>query len=254
MSVPPTIPNAVRDVQIAAANPEISAFVSANAGSGKTYVLAQRAINLLLSGVDPAKILCITFTKTAAANMANEVFKRLAQWTTLDDATLDERIRLSTGKKPSAAGAGAGAPAVRLGAGNAGRLEGADHPRLLHAAAAPVSVRGQCGGALFRAGRGLDRAAARAVDAGRAARSLRRARQRARPSAGAGHRRRRRYHLQGGDRRRHQAARRDCRLDRARRRHRRGHRATVAGASASHPTTALEDVDAEILFGLAHSG
>ena len=102
MSVPPTIPNAVRDVQIAAANPEISAFVSANAGSGKTYVLAQRAINLLLSGVDPAKILCITFTKTAAANMANEVFKRLAQWTTLDDATLDERIRLSTGKKPSA--------------------------------------------------------------------------------------------------------------------------------------------------------
>ena len=72
MSTARTIPDHVRGVQIDAANPEVSAFVSANAGSGKTYVLAQRVINLLLRGVDPAKILCITFTKTAAANMANE--------------------------------------------------------------------------------------------------------------------------------------------------------------------------------------
>ena len=85
-----------------AADPDVSAFVSANAGSGKTYVLAQRVINLLLRGVDPAKILCITFTKTAAANMANEVFKRLAAWTALDDAALDKEIALSTGAKPSA--------------------------------------------------------------------------------------------------------------------------------------------------------
>ena len=102
MSAVRTVPNHVRGVQIDAANPEVSAFVSANAGSGKTYVLAQRVINLLLRGVDPAKILCITFTKTAAANMANEVFKRLAAWTALDDAALDEQIRFSTGKAPSA--------------------------------------------------------------------------------------------------------------------------------------------------------
>jgi ATP-dependent helicase/nuclease subunit A len=57
-------------------------------------------INLLLRGVDPAKILCITFTKTAAANMANEVFKRLAGWTALGDAELDRQIELSTGRKP----------------------------------------------------------------------------------------------------------------------------------------------------------
>ena len=82
--------------------PDVSAFVSANAGSGKTYVLAQRVINLLLRGVDPAKILCITFTKTAAANMANEVFKRLAGWTALDDAALDEEIALSTGRQARA--------------------------------------------------------------------------------------------------------------------------------------------------------
>jgi ATP-dependent helicase/nuclease subunit A len=102
MSAPRTIPDHVRDVQIRAADPDTSAFVAANAGSGKTYVLAQRVINLLLRGVDPGKILCITFTKTAAANMATEVFNRLAQWATLDDAALDERIRLSTGKKPDA--------------------------------------------------------------------------------------------------------------------------------------------------------
>jgi ATP-dependent helicase/nuclease subunit A len=89
-------------VQVDAADPDVSAFVSANAGSGKTYVLAQRVINLLLRGVDPAKILCITFTKSAAANMANEVFKRLAGWTALGDAELDRQIELSTGRKPDA--------------------------------------------------------------------------------------------------------------------------------------------------------
>jgi ATP-dependent helicase/nuclease subunit A len=95
-----TIPPDVRRVQIDAADPDISAFVSANAGSGKTHVLAQRVINLLLRGCDPAKILCITFTKAAAANMANRVFDTLAEWTTLDDAALDKRIELSTDKKP----------------------------------------------------------------------------------------------------------------------------------------------------------
>src|SRR5450755_920238 len=102
MSAPRVIPAAVLDVQVKAADPDVSAFVSANAGSGKTYVLAQRVINLLLRGVDPAKILCITFTKTAAANMANGVFKRLAGWTALDDAALDEKIKLSTGEKADA--------------------------------------------------------------------------------------------------------------------------------------------------------
>ncbi len=98
MSAPRTIPNDVRAVQIEAADPDVSAFVSANAGSGKTHVLAQRVINLLLRGCDPAKILCITFTKAAAANMANRVFSTLAAWTALDDDKLDAQIRLNTGK------------------------------------------------------------------------------------------------------------------------------------------------------------
>jgi ATP-dependent helicase/nuclease subunit A len=88
--------------QIAAADPDRSVFVSANAGSGKTHVLVQRVINLLLRGENPAKILCITFTKAAAANMATRVFETLAEWTALDDTALDDRIRKSTGKPATA--------------------------------------------------------------------------------------------------------------------------------------------------------
>ncbi|HZD91762.1 MAG TPA: UvrD-helicase domain-containing protein, partial [Pseudolabrys sp.] len=93
-----TIPDDVLAVQIEAADPDVSAFVSANAGSGKTHVLAQRVINLLLRGCDPGKILCITFTKAAAANMANRVFSTLAAWTALDDTALNKQIELNTGR------------------------------------------------------------------------------------------------------------------------------------------------------------
>src|SRR5665647_2191147 len=103
MTSPRIIPPEVSRVQVQAADPDVSAFVSANAGSGKTHVLAQRVINLLLRGVDPAKILCITFTKAAAANMANRVFGTLAEWTTLDDAALDQKIATSTGRPADAA-------------------------------------------------------------------------------------------------------------------------------------------------------
>jgi ATP-dependent helicase/nuclease subunit A len=89
---PGSIPDAVRRRQSEASDPNVSAWVAANAGSGKTYVLARRVINLLLEGVEPEKILCITFTKAAAANMAKQVFDRLACWTTLDDSSLDEAI------------------------------------------------------------------------------------------------------------------------------------------------------------------
>jgi ATP-dependent helicase/nuclease subunit A len=103
MTLARVIPDAARERQNAAANPERSVFVSANAGSGKTHVLVQRVINLLLRGEDPAKILCITFTKAAATNMATRVFDTLAEWTTLDDVALDDRIRLATGKTPDSA-------------------------------------------------------------------------------------------------------------------------------------------------------
>src|SRR5262247_1523373 len=103
MNAPRIIPEAVRRVQINASDPAVSAWVTANAGAGKTHVLAQRVIRLLLEGVDPAKILCITFTKAAAANMANRVFDELRRWTALDDAELDAAIRQISNIQPDAA-------------------------------------------------------------------------------------------------------------------------------------------------------
>src|ERR1700755_2533421 len=93
VKAPRSIPDAVRAAQARASDPGSSAFVSANAGSGKTHVLVQRVIRLLLSGVTPEKILCITFTKAAAANMAERVFSTLGHWVTLDDAALDAAIK-----------------------------------------------------------------------------------------------------------------------------------------------------------------
>jgi ATP-dependent helicase/nuclease subunit A len=87
------IPDIVRQRQTDVSNPDVSAWVAANAGSGKTHVLAQRVINLLLKEVPPEKILCITFTKAAAANMAKRVFDTLGAWTRLDDQALDKAIR-----------------------------------------------------------------------------------------------------------------------------------------------------------------
>jgi ATP-dependent helicase/nuclease subunit A len=92
MNAPRIIPDEVLRRQIAASDPAVSAWVAANAGSGKTHVLAQRVIRLLLDGVDPAKILCITFTKAAAANMANRVFDELRRWTALGNDELDVAI------------------------------------------------------------------------------------------------------------------------------------------------------------------
>src|SRR4051794_5385216 len=89
---PRPIPPDVRAKQARASDPASSAFVSANAGSGKTHVLVQRVIRLLLDGVAPEKILCITFTKAAAANMAERVFSTLGHWVTLDDRALDAAI------------------------------------------------------------------------------------------------------------------------------------------------------------------
>jgi ATP-dependent helicase/nuclease subunit A len=102
MRTPADIPAAVRRLQGEVCDPDVSAWVAANAGSGKTHVLAQRVINLLLGGVEPEKILCLTFTKAAAANMAKRVFDTLADWTTLDDNVLDEAIRERSSMAPDA--------------------------------------------------------------------------------------------------------------------------------------------------------
>ena len=112
MSAPvKTKPNVIKIVpdeatlekQALAGDPKGSAWVSANAGSGKTYVLSTRVIRLLLSGTDPSKILCLTYTKTAAAEMKNRVFSRLAEWATMPDAQLAKELAGLTGKQVSSA-------------------------------------------------------------------------------------------------------------------------------------------------------
>jgi ATP-dependent helicase/nuclease subunit A len=95
------IPERTRQAQLAVSDPSASAWVSANAGSGKTYVLAQRVIRLLLRGERPGRILCLTFTKAAAAHMANQVLKTLRGWVALDDAALDRELAKIDGGKPS---------------------------------------------------------------------------------------------------------------------------------------------------------
>jgi len=90
------IPDTVRRRQAEASDPSVAAFVAANAGAGKTHVLAQRVIRLMLDGatggVDPSRILCITFTKAAAANMATRVYDTLRGWIGLDDLALDRAM------------------------------------------------------------------------------------------------------------------------------------------------------------------
>jgi ATP-dependent helicase/nuclease subunit A len=86
-----------------ASNPAASAWVVANAGSGKTHVLTQRVVRLLLDGADPAAILCLTFTKVGAAEMSRRIFETLGRWTTLPAEKLAREINEAQGRPPSAA-------------------------------------------------------------------------------------------------------------------------------------------------------
>jgi ATP-dependent helicase/nuclease subunit A len=82
----------MRDDSMIASDPEISAWVAANAGAGKTYTLANRVARLLLGDARPEKILCLTFTKAAAAEMQNRLFQQLGGWAMLPDDALRAAI------------------------------------------------------------------------------------------------------------------------------------------------------------------
>jgi ATP-dependent helicase/nuclease subunit A len=78
--------------QIRAANPAASTWLSANAGSGKTRVLTDRVARLLLAGTPPQNILCLTFTKAAASEMQNRLFRRLGEWAMADEEELRGKL------------------------------------------------------------------------------------------------------------------------------------------------------------------
>lgn len=81
-------PRDATEDQVAAANPAVSTWLSANAGSGKTRVLTDRVARLLLQQVEPQRILCLTYTKAAATEMQNRLFQRLGAWAMMPDKTL----------------------------------------------------------------------------------------------------------------------------------------------------------------------
>jgi ATP-dependent helicase/nuclease subunit A len=87
-----------------AADPAASAWVEASAGSGKTKLLTDRLLRLLLAGVPPGRILCLTFTKAAAAEMATRLALRLGEWAVADDAKLAETLQKLTGTAPGREG------------------------------------------------------------------------------------------------------------------------------------------------------
>ena len=89
----------ILDASVRASDPTVSAWVAANAGSGKTYTLANRVTRLLLSGAKPERILCLTFTKAAAAEMQGRLFTQLGLWSMLPDLELRAAIE-GIGAKP----------------------------------------------------------------------------------------------------------------------------------------------------------
>lgn len=85
--------NAATEAQVQAADPGASTWLAANAGSGKTRVLTDRVARLLLNGVLPQKVLCLTYTKAAASEMQNRLFRRLGGWAMLPDTKLRDALR-----------------------------------------------------------------------------------------------------------------------------------------------------------------
>jgi ATP-dependent helicase/nuclease subunit A len=86
--------------QLEATNPVLSAWVTANAGSGKTHVLVNRIARLLLSGSSPDRLLCLTFTKAAAAEMSERLFKQLGDWALMPDDKLQLELFKLSGQAP----------------------------------------------------------------------------------------------------------------------------------------------------------
>ncbi|MEI7668878.1 MAG: UvrD-helicase domain-containing protein, partial [Pseudomonadota bacterium] len=85
-----------------ASDPNISVWVSANAGTGKTKVLTDRVLRLLLSGCPPQKILCITYTKAAASEMEHRIEAQLGSWAIDDDEILKQKLEVLMGKTADA--------------------------------------------------------------------------------------------------------------------------------------------------------
>ena len=100
MSCDETLPPEADANQARASDPAASAWVSASAGTGKTAVLVKRVLRLLLAGSAPESILCLTYTKTAAAEMQNRLLRELAAWATDESRALAKKLEKLTRVPP----------------------------------------------------------------------------------------------------------------------------------------------------------
>ncbi|MCP4922843.1 MAG: double-strand break repair helicase AddA [bacterium] len=89
---------ALSENQLKARDPSVSVWVEASAGSGKTKLLIDRLLRLLLTGSPPGKILCITFTKAAASEMEERLLARLQDWAQSEDSFLKEELEAILGR------------------------------------------------------------------------------------------------------------------------------------------------------------
>ena len=97
---PPETTPGMTPAQQRASNPAASVWVGASAGTGKTKVLTDRVLRLLLGGTAPERLLCLTFTRAAAAEMALRIARELARWTVADDEALAGALAALTGARP----------------------------------------------------------------------------------------------------------------------------------------------------------
>ena len=128
--------------QLAASDPAISAFVAASAGSGKTKLLTDRLLRLMLTGAPPERIQCLTFTKAAAAEMALRLQRTLGRWVTMPPRTGRRTAAGCEWSRPRRPASTARA-LVRQGARPARRHADRHDPRLQPVAAAPLPAGGR---------------------------------------------------------------------------------------------------------------
>ena len=155
-----------------AAAPRASVWVSASAGTGKTRVLIDRLLWLMLDGTDPARILCLTFTRAAAAEMSNRLNEELAKWATSRSGALAQSLQQADGADARRRNDRPGAAALRAGSRHPRRHKDRDASRVLPNTVAPLPAGGRRTGRIYGHGRAQR---ARSPDRSRRARHRRRA-------------------------------------------------------------------------------
>ena len=139
--------------QADAAKPSVSAWVEANAGSGKTKVLIDRVARLLLEGAEPDSILCVTYTKAAASEMQSRLFARLGDWCVMEEERLKAELAKLEGRASDAYthdDIGLARQLFAKALETPGGLRIETIPRLLRPRPAPLPARGRRRARLFR--------------------------------------------------------------------------------------------------------